>query len=329
SPPTVTPLLSTAVPPSIQQVAPPVKSQAPSLPHPHSTPSIDDIGDIKPDTLVEYRKLSREAQQYEQLYSTIDSTRKKQLGSCIKNIMNKLRKETFQTSTIELFDFLCGQGTEVSNQSIRISNEEERLLCLSMLATLILAQLPGRGLTDIKTEIFLPLIGILSQNQRNQEFRIIFLDHLHKKCPYTVPFYPKRQPNMNDKQYLEVIGYIEKQDDEQRRLETETEFLTRMNGLVRLFCKLLVSHGPPFDKDLTFAWKWLSDVLNLPPKPNITSVLICVFLEEAGEIMMKVYSTQFPKIIKAIQTHYVPRLEKKTSDDQITRLRLVLDKLHK
>ncbi|CAF0823731.1 unnamed protein product [Rotaria sordida] len=321
-PPAVISPLSTVVPPS----APIIKSQ---LPHPQPTLSVEDIGEIKPETLVEYRKLSFEAQQYEKRYSIIDLSRKKQLASCIKDIMNKLRKETFHTLTNELFEFLNGQEKKVSNQIHRISNEEERLLCLSMLATLILAQLLGGDLNDIKTEIFLPLIGILSRNQQHQEFRIIFLDRLHKKCPYTVPLYPKRQSTMNDKQYLEAIGYIEKQDGDQRRLETESEFFTRMNGLIRLFCKLLVSRGPPFDKDLAFAWKWFSDVLNLPPKSNITSILIRVFLDEAGEIMMKVYPMQFSKIINAIRIHYLPRLEKETSHDQITRLRLTLEKFSK
>ncbi|CAF5051790.1 unnamed protein product, partial [Rotaria sp. Silwood1] len=154
----ISPSSTAAAPPSVQSASP-VKTQVSPLSHPHPTPSIDDIGDIKPDTLIEYKKLSFEAHQYEKLYSTIDLPRKKQLASCIKNIMNKLRKETFHTLTKELFEFLNGQGKEVSNKIIRISNNEERLLCLSILATLILAQLLGGDLTDIKTEIFLPLIG--------------------------------------------------------------------------------------------------------------------------------------------------------------------------
>ncbi|CAF5009966.1 unnamed protein product [Rotaria sp. Silwood1] len=277
SPPAVIPPSSTVVLPS----ASPVKSQ---LPHPQPTPSLEDIGDITPETLIEYKKLSFEAQQYEKRYSTIDLIRKKQLASCIRDIMNKLRKETFRTLTNQLFEFLNGQEKKVSNQIIRISNEEERLLCLSMLASLILSQLLGGDLNDIKTEIFLPLIGILSR----------------------IPLYPKRQSTMNDKQYLEAIGYVEKQDGDQRLLETESEFLTRMNGLIRLFCKLLVSRGSPFDKDLAFAWKWFPDVLNLPPKSNITSILICVFLDEADEIMIKAYPAQFPKLINAVRIQYLP-----------------------
>jgi len=84
-----------------------------------------------------------------------------------------------------------------------ISISVERLLCLSLLASDILRQLLGADLTEIKAEIFLPLVGNFSAHERHQEFRIIFLDRLHKKCPYTVPFYPKRQPTMTDKQYFE------------------------------------------------------------------------------------------------------------------------------
>lgn len=81
----------------------------------------------------------------------------------------------------------------------------ERLSCLSILATLILAQLLGGDLNDIKTEILLPLIGKISENPHHKEFGTIFLYRLYKKCPYTVPYYPKRQANMDDRQYLEYI----------------------------------------------------------------------------------------------------------------------------
>ena len=121
------------------------------------------------------------------------------------------------------------------------------------------------------------------------------------------------------------MGYIVKQDGDRRRLETETEFLNRMSGLIRLFCKLLVRGGPPFDKDLAIAWTWCADIANLPPRSNISSVLLRIYLDEAGELMLKAYPTQFPKIIRYIQTHYLPLLEKVTSDDEIARFRLTLD----
>jgi hypothetical protein len=72
-----------------------------------------------------------------------------------------------------------------------------------MLATLILAQLLGGDLNDIKTEIFLPLVGILSERPPHKVFTTIFLERLYKKCPYTIPCYPERQPTMNDKEYYQ------------------------------------------------------------------------------------------------------------------------------
>lgn len=133
--------------------------------------------------------------------------------------MNKLRKETFDGLKAELIEFLNGQEQRIAGGVIRVSSDAgkfqqrnicritfislERLLCLSILATSILAQLLGGDLTDIKNEIFLPLVGNISELPRHVEFRVIFLDRLHKKCPYTIPYYPKRQPTMTDGQYLE------------------------------------------------------------------------------------------------------------------------------
>jgi hypothetical protein len=165
-----------------------------------------------------YEKILLKAGEYEKRYETIDDSRKKQLTSRIKETMNKIREETSTILTKELFDFLNGQEQKVGHQNIRILNEEgknffskinylvisiERLYCLSRLALLILDQLLGGDLTAIKSDIFLPLVGAVSEHKKHPEFRIIFLDRLHKKCPYTVPFYPKRQPSMDDKQYFE------------------------------------------------------------------------------------------------------------------------------
>lgn len=100
-----------------------------------------------------------------------------------------------------------------------------------------------------------------------------------------------------------------------------------MNGLIRLFCKLLKTGRPPFTSDSGLAWTWIADVLNLLPRPNITSILIRVFLEEAGDAMVKAYGAQFVKIINTIRKKYMPVIEKETSADQLTRLRSKLDEL--
>lgn len=120
------------------------------------------------------------------------------------------------------------------------------------------------------------------------------------------------------------MGYVEKRDGDQRRFETESEFLNRMNGLIRLFCKLLVRGGPPFDADCSIAWRWIADVLNLPPRPNITAVLLRVFLDEAGLVMLRAYGTQFLKLVILMETQYLLQLESQTTPDQMSRLRHTL-----
>jgi hypothetical protein len=129
--------------------------------------------------------------------------------------------------------------------------------------------------------------------------------------------------------FFRALGYVEKKEGNQTRLETETEFLNLMSGLIRFFCKLLVRRGPPFDSNLSYAWKWMADVLNLTPRPNITAMVLRIFLDEAGQSMMKVYSTQFLKITQAVGSQFIPKLGKETGDDQIARLRLALDALSK
>ncbi|CAF3911912.1 unnamed protein product [Rotaria sordida] len=65
-----------------------------------------------------------------------------------------LRQEQLNTLKNELFQFLNRQEQTINNQIIRISNEEECLLCLSKLATLILERLFDGDLNDTKTEFF-------------------------------------------------------------------------------------------------------------------------------------------------------------------------------
>lgn len=125
-----------------------------------------------------------------------------------------------------------------------------------------------------------------------------------------------------------TLGYVKKQEGGQTRLETDGEFFNRMSGFIRLFCKLLVSRVPPFDQSLSYAWLWIADVLNLPSRPNITSMLIRVFLDEAGDSMLKEYGKQFIKVIEAVHRS-LPQLQTGTSADQTARLQLTLEKFKK
>ncbi|CAF0996603.1 unnamed protein product [Adineta steineri] len=98
--------------------------------------------------------------------------------SLLNNINNASKRiDTHKILKNELFQYLNGQKSiSLNNQNIRISNDEERLLCLSMLATFILRQLPRGDLDDAKTEILLQLILDITDSKQQKEFRVIFLD---------------------------------------------------------------------------------------------------------------------------------------------------------
>ncbi len=79
---------------------------------------------ITPATLARYEKLLLEAQQFEKRYTTVSVPRKKQLAAPLKDMVNKLREETFKSLTNDVLNFLTGQEYQVAGQSIRISNNE-------------------------------------------------------------------------------------------------------------------------------------------------------------------------------------------------------------
>jgi hypothetical protein len=117
SPPIVVSSPSTAAPTPSQPLSPSKSQLAPLA-------QMTEYSHITPTTLTSYCRLLLEAEQYERRYKTIGTERKKQLAARIKDTMNKLRKDTFTTLTNELFEFLNGQEQKVTNQSIRILNDE-------------------------------------------------------------------------------------------------------------------------------------------------------------------------------------------------------------
>lgn len=143
---------------------------------------------------------------------------------------------------------------------------------------------------------------------------------------FEVCFLLTRSQSLSDFVFFRVMGYTEKIENNAKRLETETEFLNRMSGLIRLFWKLAANKIPPFDKDLTFGWQWCSDVLNLPPRPNLTVLLLRVFLDEAGSLMMEAYSKQFLKMIKTIQAN-LAALSNNSNPSEVARLDTAIQKV--
>uniref|UniRef100_A0A669QCZ4 mRNA export factor GLE1 n=1 Tax=Phasianus colchicus TaxID=9054 RepID=A0A669QCZ4_PHACC len=156
--------------------------------------------------------------------------------------------------------------------------------------------------------IALVISGIWEVHPRVGE---LFLAHLHKKCPYSVPFYPAYKEGASMEEYQRMLGYLV-QDS---KMEEEDHFLKRMSGLIRLYAALIQLRWPYGNKQgahphgLSYGWCWLAQMLNMEPLVVVTATLLYDFLEVCGHALMKQYHCQFWKLLLLMQENYIPRYD--------------------
>ena len=113
-------------------------------------------------------------------------------------------------------------------------------------------------------------------------------------------------------------------------MEPQDKFLKRISGLMYLYAALLVStppRGPPHPHCLEHGWAWLTRVMNLEPRPDITATLIHDFLYVAGFALMQSYGKQFQKLLKTLLEDFLPKIRAaRGAGGPVSRLEGFLDK---
>ncbi|XP_055456628.1 mRNA export factor GLE1 isoform X1 [Psammomys obesus] len=159
----------------------------------------------------------------------------------------------------------------------------------------------------------------------------LILAHLHKKCPYSVPFYPAFKEGMALEDYQRMLGY----QVTDSKVEQQDNFLKRMSGMIRLYAAIIQLQWPYGNRQqahphgLNHGWRWLAQILNMEPLSDVTATLLFDFLEVCGNALMKQYQVQFWKVILLIKEDYFPRIEAITSSGQMgsfIRLKQFLEK---
>ncbi|XP_028919747.1 nucleoporin GLE1 isoform X1 [Ornithorhynchus anatinus] len=159
----------------------------------------------------------------------------------------------------------------------------------------------------------------------------LILAHLHKKCPYSVPFYPAFKEGMALEEYQRLLGYQVKDS----KVEQQDNFLKRMSGMIRLYAAIIQLHWPYGNRQgshphgLNHGWRWLAQILNMEPLSDVTATLLFDFLEVCGNALMKQYQVQFWKMMLLIKEDYFPRIEAITVTGQrgsFIRLKQFLEK---
>lgn len=125
-----------------------------------------------------------------------------------------------------------------------------------------------------------------------------FLCILDKRKLVHVIFFPFRAQG-----YKFINGAVEKQD----------KFLKRMSGLMRLYAAVMVSSPPRSQSThpygIEHAWIWLTNIMNMPPHPDITATLIFDLLEVTGHALYQAYTKQFQKLLHYLLTVYMPKIQ--------------------
>lgn len=159
----------------------------------------------------------------------------------------------------------------------------------------------------------------------------LILAHLHRKCPYSVPYYPAFREGMALEDYQRILGYQVKES----KVEQQDNFLKRMSGMIRLYAAIIQLRWPygsqkaTHPHGLSHGWCWLAQLVNMEPLSDVTATILFDFLEVCGHALVKQYQAQFWKMVLLIKEEYLLRIEAVTSSGQMgsfIRLKQFLEK---
>ncbi|XP_053551850.1 mRNA export factor GLE1 [Bombina bombina] len=147
----------------------------------------------------------------------------------------------------------------------------------------------------------------------------LFLAHLYKKCPYTLPYYPSYKEGTPLEDYQRELGYLVVNGN----VEQQDVFLKRMSGMIRLYAATIQLRWPygtgqgPHPHGLNHGWSWLAHMLNTEPLSDITPTLLFDFLEVCGNALLEQYQGQFWKLLQLLKDEYIQRIEMNVDSTQM------------
>ncbi|KAK2165077.1 hypothetical protein LSH36_55g07001 [Paralvinella palmiformis] len=155
----------------------------------------------------------------------------------------------------------------------------------------------------------------------------LILAHFYLACPYLVPYYV---PQLEGQSTEQLLGYVYEND----KCEKQDQFLKRMSGLMYFYAAITVSTPPTIKQHHPYgidkAWSWLTQVIHLDPRPDITATLIFEFFEVTAYFLMQAYKKQFNKLLDVIIKEYLPKVRTARdgcSGGPVVRLESYLEKL--
>ncbi|XP_055627521.1 mRNA export factor Gle1 [Toxorhynchites rutilus septentrionalis] len=228
------------------------------------------------------------------------------------NAISVVSREHFVDKFNKLDALLGGQSIKIGDTAVSINGHPlGRVYCTMLLAKKFVSQ--ADTMISSNAPAAFPIAAIVvGLWQKYPDFGKFFLAYLHKECPYLVPYFLPQLEGQTQDDYLKGIGY---RFSSEGVLEKQDQYLKRMTGLARLYAAVIVSNprrgeSAPHPHGLEYGWKWLCNILNLGPLPDICATLITEMLQTTGGMLWATYGKQFVKLLRLMQEQYLPALKK-------------------
>uniref|UniRef100_A0A1L8DGM7 mRNA export factor GLE1 n=1 Tax=Nyssomyia neivai TaxID=330878 RepID=A0A1L8DGM7_9DIPT len=222
-----------------------------------------------------------------------------------------------------LVSILSGNPTMCGDEQINVAAHP---LGIKFCTVLLVRKIIDQANTLAGNAVFPFAAVIVAVWQRFPEFGNIFLAQVYRACPYLVPYFVPQREGQSMEDYSRELGYKIAADGTR---ETEETYLKRIGSIARLYAAVIITKSRKGETqmnphDLKNAWRWLTNILNMPPLPYICSTILLEVLQIVGYDMVRTYGKQFQKVMVLIQKQYLPRLQTVEEGGPLVRLEELL-----
>jgi nucleoporin GLE1 len=213
------------------------------------------------------------------------------------------------------------KATDICQFLHQVKYDPQRTFCVLSLCKRVLTQCDSQvsklnrfafalAEVSVRVSVFAPAFGQL----------LIAL--LHESCVLAVPkYYPFVEGRyVSDQEYFKLMGYVDAEDQsginhgEPPKLENTDSTCLRLRGFMLFYAAYTQVENAKHAHGLAHAWSWVSRLLNKIPPNRFSATALEAFLKHAGFAMNAAYGKQFHKLLRLVQSDFIPKLvEKGTS----------------
>ncbi|XP_035893511.1 nucleoporin Gle1 [Anopheles stephensi] len=228
------------------------------------------------------------------------------------NAISAVNRDHFIDKYQKLAALLSGQNVKAGDGMVSINGHPlGRTYCTMLLAKKFVSQADTSISSNASAAFPVAAIAVALW-QRFPDFGRFFLAYLHRECPYLVPYYLPQLEGQSQEDFLKTLGY---RFADGGVLEKQDQYLKRMSGLARLYAAVIITiprkdDPTPHPHGLEYGWRWLTNILNRFPQPDICATLLAEFLQTAGADLHAAYGKQFIKVLQVLRGDYMTALNR-------------------